>query len=421
MRTGIWIIGGVMCGAVAFAGLEGVFEGGLDHPAIQYATRPLHDPIAELNRKLDEGALQLSFESGKGYVRSALDALRVPVESQMMVFSRTSVQRMLIDPQHPRSLFFNDSVVIGWVRQGFVEAAALDPQQGVHFYTLRQEEAEKPRFQRDDRCLSCHESLDSLGIPGMLVRSVYTAPDGKAQRRFGEFVTDHRSPFIERWGGWYVTGKLGLNRHLGNAMVTDLENPDSMVTPATISMDSVEGKLDTSKYLSPYSDIGALMVFEHQMRMTNLLIRAGWEVRYATHEGNARLTTLLRDVGREFVDYLFFVDEAPLAGPVRSTSGFAEKFAALGPLDSKGRSLRQLDLTRRTMKYPCSYMIYSEAFDNLPEEAKAVIYARMWQILSGQEDGEKYKRLTADDRLAILGILRETKSGLPAYFAAPRP
>jgi hypothetical protein len=189
-----------------------------------------------------------------------------------------------------------------------------------------------------------------------------------------------------------------------------------MVTPATISMDSVEGKLDTSKYLSPYSDIGALMVFEHQMRMTNLLIRAGWEVRYATHEESARLTTLLRDVAREFVDYLFFVDEAPLAGPVRSTSGFPEKFAALGPRDSKGRSLRQLDLTRRTMKYPCSYMIYSEAFDSLPAAAKAVIYARMWQILSGQEDGEKYKRLTAADRKAVLEILRETKKDLPAYF-----
>ncbi|HYL73245.1 MAG TPA: hypothetical protein VEU96_03520 [Bryobacteraceae bacterium] len=389
MRLAAWIATGIAATAVAaFADLEGVFTGGLNHPAIEYATRPLHDPIAELNHKIQDGSVQLRFDGGQGYLRSVLDALHVPIESQMMVFSKTSVQAARINPQNPRSLFFNDAVTIGWVRGGFVEAAALDPQQGVHFYELQQSETEKPQFQRDDRCLSCHESLATLGVPGMLLRSVFTAPDGKAMRRFGDFVSDHRSPLAERWGGWYVTGNLGGIKHMGNA----------------------SEKLEIDGYLSPYSDIAALMVFEHQMHMTNLLTRIGWEVRYAVHE-SGDVKSVLRDTARELVDYMMFIDEAPIAGKIQGTSGFTEKFAAQGPL-------RQLDLEHRLMRYPCSYMIYSEAFDSLPVEAKATIYSRMWQILSGQENGARYARLSAADRKAILQILRKTKPGLPSYYRA---
>jgi hypothetical protein len=412
MRLAPWIAAGIVVTAVgAFADLEGVFGGGLNHPAIEYATRPLRDPIAELNRKIQDGSVQLHFDGGQGYLRSVLDALHVPIESQMMIFSKTSVQAARINPQNPRSLFFNDAVTIGWVRGGFIEAAALDPQQGVHFYELPQSETEKPQFQRDDRCLSCHESLATLGVPGMLLRSVFTGPDGKALRRFGDFVSDQRSPLAERWGGWYVTGKLGRNRHLGNAMVTDRENPEAMVTAETLNVDSLRGKLDTVAYLSPYSDIAALMVFEHQMRMTNLITRVGWEVRYAVHEASPELRTLLRDTARELVDYLLFIDEAPIDGQIQGTSGFAEKFAAQGPL-------RQLDLEHRLMRYPCSYMIYSEAFESLPVEAKAAVYSRMWQILSGQENSARYARLSTADRKAILEILRKTKPGLPSYYRA---
>jgi len=392
MRLAPWIAAGIAVTAVAaFADLEGVFPGGLDHPAIEYATRPLRDPIAELNRKIQDGSVELRFDGGQGYLRSILEALRVPIESQMMVFSKTSVQGQRINPQNPRSLFFNDAVTIGWVRGGFIEAAALDPQQGVHFYELAQSQVDKPQFRRDDRCLSCHESLDTLGVPGMLLRSVFTAPDGKAMRRFGDFVSDHRSPLAERWGGWYVTGNLNGMKHMGNGIE----------------------KLDIDGYLSPYSDIAALMVFEHQMHMTNLLTRVGWEIRYAIHETSPDVRTLLRDTARELVDYMLFIDEAPIAGKIQGTSGFAEKFAAQGPL-------RQLDLEHRLMRYPCSYMIYSEAFNSLPIEAKAAIYSRMWQILSGQETAAKYAHLSATDRKAILEILRQTKPGLPSYYGTTR-
>jgi hypothetical protein len=119
----------------------------------------------------------------------------------------------------------------------------------------------------------------------------------------------------------------------------------------------------------------------------------------------------------ELVDYLLFVDEAPLPAGVRGTSGFAAAFAARGPRDPKGRSLRELDLTNRLFRYPCSYLIYSPAFDALPARAKSAVYGRLASVLSGQVPGEPYARLSPADRRAIAEILRATKPGLPAQFA----
>ncbi len=125
----------------------------------------------------------------------------------------------------------------------------------------------------------------------------------------------------------------------------------------------------------------------------------------------------VRETARELVDYLLFIDEAPLSAAVSGASGFAEQFAAAGPRDKKGRSLRQLDLERRLFQYPCSYMIYTPAFDALPVAAKEAVYARMWEVLSGRDKDRSYDRLSAADRQAIVEILRDTKTGLPDYFA----
>ena len=118
---------------------------------------------------------------------------------------------------------------------------------------------------------------------------------------------------------------------------------------------------------------------------------------------------------------MLFVDEAPLPSAVRGSSTFAQEFPSKGPRDSKGRSLRDLDLTRRLLRYPCSYMIYSEAFDALPPASKALVYERMWEVLSGAASRlELFARLSLADRRAIVEILRETKHGLPDSFTAAR-
>jgi hypothetical protein len=411
--------------AACFGELGDKLSPSLDHPAIEYfdyLKRPPNDVVADLKRNVEANKIQLEFDRDKGYLPAVLQALHVPLESQMAVFSKTSLQSQRIEPSNPRIIFFNDSVSVGWVHGGFIEFAAQDPEQGVIFYTLEQQ-FPRPNFTRRDDCLQCHRSDVSLGVPGMILRSLFIAPSGSPKLILGGYTTDHRSPFEERWGGWYVTGAMAHGRHMGNAMLTESENPELMITDQTLHVTSLEGKFDTTTYLSPHSDLVALLVFDHQMHMTNLITRVGWEVRSALYDkaSSRALTSLLRESANELVDYLLFIDETPLPGPVHGTSGFAEKFAAEGPKDSHGRSLRQFDLKTRLFRYPCSYMIYTKAFDSLPEQARRAIYQRMWQVLSGQafsekEKGTGYARLSLVDRQAIIEILRATKPGLPSYF-----
>ena len=404
----------VLAATAAYADLADDFVPLRDDPAIQYATRPTHDPISVLNEEIETGKARLKFVSEQGYLRSVLESLKIPIESQMAVFSKTSVQARLINPENPRTLFFNDSVVVGWVRGGFIEVATQSPQQGIIFYSLPQENQAKPRFERKNDCLTCHDSYDALDVPGMLVRSNFIGPNAMTLRSLGSYNTDHRSPLEQRWGGWYVTGSSGSIRHMGNTIVTDEHSLHSAIVPETLNLDSLNGKFDTGAFLSPYSDIVALMVFEHQMHVMNLLTRLGWQARYAQSArgfGQNYLRT-----ADDLSDYMLFVDEAPLASAIHGTSGFAEKFSAEGPHDSHGRSLRQLDLERRLMRYPCSYMIYSKAFDALSNEPREAVYQRMWQILSGKDRNPKYARFSFADRRAVVEILRETKKGLPDYF-----
>jgi len=419
-RTAAVIVVALAATTAALADLSDDFVPLRDDPAIEYATRPTKDPISTLNEEIEAGRARLKFDGAQGYLRSVLENLKIPIESQMAVFSKTSVQARLINPRNPRTLFFDDSTAVGWVRGGFIEVATESPQQGIIFYSLAQERQEKPQFERKNDCLTCHDSYDAAGVPGMLARSNFTGPNAMTLRDLGSYNIDHRSPLEQRWGGWYVTGDGGSIRHMGNATVTNENNPDAAIGPETLNLDSLKGRFDTDAFLSPYRDIVALMVFEHQMHVMNLFTRLGWQARYAlSREGSGQARAgerYVRDTINDLVDYMLFVDEAPLSNPVGGTSGFAEKFSREGPHDSKGRSLRQLDLERRLMRYPCSYMIYSEVFDALPTQARAAVYERMWEILSGGDKSAKYARVSLADRQSVVEILRDTKNNLPDYF-----
>lgn len=403
-------------GSVVFAQFsDAAFE--LDHPAVQYRTRQAHDPVSELNARLSTGELTLKLDERTGYLRPLLDALHVPVDSQMAVFSKTSLQAPRISPSNPRTIFFNDTTAVAWMRGGLIEVASQDPQQGAVFYLLAQTWAPLPQLVRTDACLQCHYSAVTLGVPGFLARSIPSASDGTTMPWLGNYVTDHRSPLEERWAGWYVTGRAGSSRHLGNGPIADKRADDVKVLDANLNVPTLAPRFDTTGYLSPHSDIVALLVFDHQVRMMNLLTRIGWEARSLAHDGRSdeQAATALRDAAIEVVDYMLFVDEAPLSG-VKGSSTFAETFSAKGPRDSRGRSLRDLDLNRRLLRYPCSYLVYSDAFDRLPPSAKRAIYARLGQVLSGRDKAPKYARLSNDDRRAVMEILRDTKTDLPVAF-----
>jgi hypothetical protein len=388
----------------------------LDHPAIGYRTTATSDRVARLNSRLQAREVQLEFSDRGGYLPSLLQALDIPVESQMAVYSKTSLQSGLIRPSNPRTVFFNDSVAVAWMRGGFIEVTAQDPAQGPIFYLLPQAAAATPQLSRDERCLACHFATAAGGVPGLLVRSLPTAADGATLPWLGNYITDHRSPLEERWGGWYVTGTHGSRPHLGNLQIADRRAQELPRWSSDRTLKTLSGLFETDSYLSPYSDIVALLVFDHQARMMNLLTRLGWQTRIAAFERRAPASDpALRATANELVDYMLFVDEAPL-DRISGTSGYAQRFSAMGPRDGKGRSLRDLDLQKRLLRYPCSYMVYSAAFDGLPADARELVYRRMKDVLSGQEGAAKYRRLTSADRQAILEILRETKPGLPAWF-----
>jgi hypothetical protein len=355
-------------------------------------------------------------------LRSALEALQIPVDSQLLVFSRTSLQRRQINEQNPRALFFNDRVALGWVRGGdVIEVAAHDASAGVVFYTLEQRadaSAAPPQFKRVFECLGCHSAGDTLGVPGLLMFSTTrpVQPQGFGLPR----RIDQSDALERRFGGWFVTGSTGSAQHMGN----DVAALDGRASRELVSVD---GLFDADGYRSLSSDIVAHLVFTHQTGMTNLLTRASWEARAAdpslhppftsSPEEEARIATMMSGIASEVVDYLLFIDETKLTDQVRGGSGFAERFSAIGPRDRKGRSLYELDLNRRLLKYPCSYLIYSPAFDALPPRAKDPIYRRLWEVLSGQEQDAQYRSaLSRADRQAIVEILRDTKKDLPPYF-----
>ncbi len=394
---------------------QDAFVASRNHPAIDYANGQTTDRVVDLNERIRDGNARFTFDDATGYLRSTLGALTVPVESQVALFSQNSSQGALINEQNPRTLFFNDSVAVGYVRGGdVIEVAAHDPRQGVIFYTLEQKAGDVPQFKRDDNCLACHLSWTTLGVPGLFLISTLTVPADKNAYASG-FASDHRTSFHERWGGWYVTGDLGSIHHVGNRPISTASTAES-VKPEATALASLDAKFDPVGYLSLQSDIVALMVLEHQAHMTNLITRLGWESRLATREGRGHDLPRVRQAAVDLVDYLLFVYEAPLSGKVRGPSGFSEKFAALGPFDRQGRSLRQLNLESRLMRYPCSYMIYSDAFDALPEPAKALVYDRLWQVLSGRDKDRRFASLSTTDRQAIIEILGETKNDLPDYF-----
>jgi len=416
----------IVCGAfiaiLAAAPTEQLAEhplpNALAHPAIGYYTRPTHDPVADLVRRIGDGEVHLNFDETSGYLKSVLDALQVPVESQMLVMSKTGVQGLHTDPSNPRAIYFTDAVTVGYIRGApLLEFAVQDPEQGVQFYALDQKPQASPLFDRRRGCITCHQVYSTLHVPGMLARSVFVTPGGLQLSGSGSYDPDDRTPFRQRWGGWYVTGTHGSMRHMGNAMFTSIETRDAAISEKTLNRTSLEGLFDGRGYPSADSDIVALMVFQHQARMTNLITRVGWDARVAAHQGRADFASgALRDAVLEVVDYLLFVDEEPLTAAIKGTTRFAEIFAAQGPADSRGRSLRQLDLERRLLRYPCSYMIYSPAFRTLPAELRSAIYGRMWEILSGRDTSPKYARLSDADRRAVADILGETLPDLPPEF-----
>jgi hypothetical protein len=391
----------MLLGAVAFAiavqGGTGVLD---EHPSIQYAARPVTDRVAKLNTALAENRRTLTRDPRTGYLRSVLEALDVPIESQALVFSKTGVQSAYTSPQNPRALYFNESVAVGYVPNApVIEVASHDPQQGVIFYVL-DHNSPAPQFTRRTSCLACHVSASTMNVPGMIARNNVVGDAGTILPQFGGNDVDQRTPHPDRWGGYYVTIDTLSQAYQQRAHAGNITTGPSGTTSNQIFVDWMNSEPETRGYLSPLSDIASLLVFDHQMHAINLMTRLNWESRVGAGAGE------IQALENELADYLLFVGEQPPSVPVTPRPGFAEHLARRVPKDRRGRSLAEVDLTDRLMRYPCSYMVYTEAFDGLPAHAKSAVYRRMLDALSGA-------RVRPADRDAVLEILRDTKPDFP--------
>jgi hypothetical protein len=411
-------------GGVVFAD-EAVF----DRAPINYSSFTPHDPVAKLQHAIDSGHVKLAYDAKMGYLPAVLKALNVPVSSQVLVFSKTSFQRELINTHNPRALYFNDDVYVGFVPGGeVIELAATDPQNGPIYYTLSQGKQGKPKFNHQiDECLQCHASSNTNDLPGHILRSVYPNSSGMPILSAGSFRTNPSSPLKERWGGWYVTGTSGAQVHMGNVVSADKDDPEKTDFHAGRNLTDLSSKLDTSAYLSPHSDIVALMTLEHQTFVHNLITRASMLTRITMRDAvelNKALgrpkdfrsdSTISRinNAVEPLLKGMLFSDETKLTDAIQGTSGFAKEFTTQGPRDAKGRSLRDWDLKSRMYKYPLSYLIYSTSFDALPAEAKERFYQRLGEVLSGKDQSKEFAHLTPEDRTAIKQILLATKK-IPA-------
>ena len=414
-----------------------IVTGGPAYGQLEYEREPINysktqpdDAISRLKAKIEDGSLKLTFDDDHGWLKSLLKELKVLPSSQTLVFSKSSLQRNRITPRRPRAVYFNDDIYVGWVQFGrVIELSAVDPNLGAVFYTLDQHQSDRPVFQqRTEECLICHGSTHTGRIPGHIMRSLYTERSGQPLFGAGTYRTNDASPFKERWGGWYVTGTHGRLRHLGNEVAPNRNSAEELDVEAGANVTDLSTRFRTTPYLTPHSDIAALMVLGHQVSMHNVLTsanyagrRALYDVRimnraldrpadYQSDSTHRRLDAAARDVVRA----LLMQGEAKLGDPVAGTTTFAADFANNGPQDSRGRSLRQLDLQTRLLRYPCSYLIYSEAFGKLPREVLDRVFVKLNSVLTSPERDEEFPHLADADRRAIHEILRET---LPAYRA----
>ncbi len=398
-----------------------------------YFGAPLKDPMSRFLERLDASGEELQEANGKPLVKRMLDELEIPVTSQVLVFTKTSLQRRAVNPKNPRALYFNEDVYLGWMPNGRIEITSMDPDLGGIFYFQRPlDQTNRPLFYREENCLGCHAGSATNFLPGLLARSVYPDENGRNLKSVVTFDrSGHQVPFNERWGGWYVTGYHGEVRHLGNALASGGRRAPVMETKGNANRESLEDYFDSDLHLRPDSDVLALLLLDHQISMHHWIMEAHYRVRQGLHdagiEGRSRddlrkiddySRSELESCLDKFMRYLVFADEASL-GPEtwKGAGAYRENFLANRKTDSKGRSLKDLRMTERIFDYRCSYMIYSKSFQALPGPLKEEIYHRLYRGLVVDGAAAKgFEHLDGDEKIAMAEILRATLPELAAYW-----
>ncbi len=392
----------------------------IEEPPINYTDTQDHNAVTRLIQRIESGDVKLQYDRSHGYLKPILQELGISQSSQVLVFSKTSMQVRYISRRNPRAIYFNDDTYVGWVRgSSIMEISTSDPKLGAAFYTVEMKPWKADLKRADYDCLSCHATSMTQGIPGHTVRSVIPNVDGSVDSQRQSYITDHSSPFNQRWGGWYVTGRHGDMQHMGNAVLRS----GKLNNDHTGNLLSVRDEFEAFDWLTPYSDIVALMVLEHQTQMHNTMTRADFTVRKHRHDqiDEKELAALIQQAAQKVVQYMLFCDETPLTANVKGSVVFATEFSQRGPTDDQNRSLRQFDLQQRLFRFPCSYLIYSAAIDALDTPLRQEIYRQLADVLTGRNDSPKFKHLDKPTRKSIIEILNATKTDLPHNWTGSSP
>lgn len=412
--AGVWLAWGIVTAA---ASAQDVWE----QPPIEYSKAAAKDPAGALGQSLAEGSLKLTATTPLERVKEVLALLKVPVESQVLVFSKTSKQNPLIDPGNPRALYFSENAYAGYVPGGHMEIIAHDPTLGPIYRTIDLGgEVKVPVMERQTSdCLSCHGTARTLDVPGVMVRSVFADADGRPLLEFGSVDVNASTPLEQRWGGYYVTGRSSLP-HQGNRFFRSGETPETLAE--AVQLDRVDQRVDPRKYPRATSDIVALLVLEHQCQLYNLMTAASYRHRRMSWMARAfdpkaepdsgTAGKLADDDAVKIVDALLFKDAAAMGDGVEGDEAFQAAFTRRFPVTREGDSLAEFHLGTKLFKNRCSYMVYSEVFGSLPMRVKTAVMKRLRTILEAEEDMEGYGYLKKPERERIAGILRET---LPLY------
>jgi len=387
-----------------------------EYPTIGYGGRARYNEIERLQDRLDRGEVKLEFRGQRGYLDSILKLLNIDPSSQVLVYSKTSLQVDHINAATPRAIYFNDDTYVAWVQNSeTVELSVMDDKLGPVFYILRNAPGGPTSFDRQSsRCLTCHDrfAMAGGGVPQFLLDSAVVDTDGIVIGDTAPVETDDKTPLTQRWGGWYVTGVPDGLKHLGNMQI---RRGASAPQRSGGTLRNLNGLLDTAPYVRSSSDVVALLVLEHQLLIKNLITRLNYKARtWVADQAYAAVPEQtqkrIRGMVEQLVRAMLFTDAVTYPSPLAGTSGYDKWFASQGPHDANGRSLREFDLHTRLFKYPLSYVIYSDAFNALPSYVKSQVYQRLHEILSGEDHSPAYSRLTADQRKSILEILTATKA-----------
>lgn len=425
-KNGLWnsgLAGALVCVVVMSSGQTGESQTKPDYdlPPVNYTKAKEDNTITRLQAAMDEQRTTFPESGAKQILKALLDELRIPVSSQVIVFSKTSLQRRMITPDHPRAIYFNKDFYVGYVPGGLIEVIACDDPSGMMFYSFDpNKNPEERKFIRDQECMTCHANHNTMDVPGLLVRSVYTETSGETVLPWGSFLTNPASPMSERWGGWFVTGNHGTSLHMGNKFVKRSSTDRlSYNKRHGQNVTDLSRYFDTDKHLTNTSDILALMLMEHQIQVHNTISAVKMSYLRRVYLDKAisggkydhaspKARKLVREGAQKILKTLVFADSIRL--PVDGIDGsdqFEEDFKKAG-VGHDGHSLRDLRLEKRLFKYRCSYMIRSKAFEQLPDPIRREVLEQLHQLVTGQATLPGLPALSSREKKRIHSILLNT-------------